>query len=541
MRRKGLLKKVLATGLVLTLAVGSMTGCGGNSSGKGSAKSNGKKISIYAQTNGLGREWLENAAKAYEDKVGTKVTVEFDTYISENIKTTLEQQKAEAADIYFVQGGTWKTLLRNGLIEDMTEFLDEKGEDGKSLNEKMNCTKKYINDNDGNQKQAYVPVTNAPQGIVYNKKMMSYVCQDVLGWDAEHKYPVNTKELNEVIDAVQKIVKEGKNKELFTYKQNGKEMEVKPFVWSGSTGMLGFFTDAWRRQYWGEENYTKFYSQYENCDMLNDEVQYVIYQELVDMLQLEQDSNGDYVSNTSVPNCVSLNHTSSQSQFLMNYALMCPTGSWFYTEMKATVTDEDNLGFMPIPYLSDDEGNPLTAKGVEMPKDENGNYTNYYMPNVEDYFIIPSAIADDNKTEAKNFLRFMFDDSYLPTLEEDLQSPLCFNFDDSSVKKGSWFGEVSNLMNTCVNGDIYTGEILEEYSKIGFYNNPNIDPAARLAISSFGSSQKWIDSATGKEIADRNKATGVAVTENVYNYVYNNYKELEANWSTIKKFVEENR
>lgn len=541
MLKKNLFKKVVTLGLIATMAVSSLAGCGGDSGSKGGAKSNGKKISIYAQTNGLGREWLENAAKAYEKKTGTSVIVEFDTYISDNIKTTLEQQKSDAADIYFMQGATWRTLIRNGLVEDLTEFLNAKGEDGKSLNEKMNCTKKYITDKDGKEVQAYVPVTNAPQGIVYNKKMMAYVCQEVLGWDAEHKYPVNTKELDEVIAAVQKITKDGSKKDMFTYKQNGKTMDVKPFVWSGSTGMLGFFTDAWRRQYWGEENYKKFYSQYDDCDMLNDEVQYVIYQKLVDMLQLEQDNNGDYVSATSVPNCVSLNHTSAQSQFLMNYALMCPTGSWFYVEMKSTVSDEENLGFMPIPYLSDDEGNPLTAKGVEMPKDESGNYQNYFMPNVEDFFIIPSAIADENKTEAKAFLSFMFDDSYLPTLEEDLQSPLCFDFDDSKVKKGAWFSEVSNLMNICANGDVFTGEILESYNKISFYNNPDINPAARLAISSFGSSQKWYDSATGKEISDKSKATGVAVTENVYNYVYNNYKDAEMDWSTVKKFVEENR
>lgn len=540
MIKKNMIKKAVTLGMTAVLAAGMLAGCGGAGGGKG-AKSNGKTLSIYSQTNGLGRDWLENAAKAYQKKTGTKVVVEFDTYISENIETTLEQQRDGAADLYFIQGWTWRTLSRKGLIEDLTDFLNEKGDDGKSLNEKMNCTKKYITDDSEKEIQSYVPLTNAPQGIVYNKAMMKYVCQDYLGWDADHEYPVNTKELNEVIDAVQQICKKGDKKDMFTYKQNGATLDVKPFVWSGSTGMLGFFTDAWRMQYWGEKGMTAFYAQYEDCDLLKDDAQYIIFQELVDMLQLEEDSNGEYVSATSVPNCVSFNHTSSQSQFLMNHALMCPTGSWFYTEMKETVTDEDNLGFMPIPYLSDDEGNPLTAEGVEMPKSEDGQYLNYVMPNTEDYFIIPSAIADEDKTEAKAFLRFMFDDSYLPTLEEDLQSPLCYDFDDSSVKKGAWFGEVADVVKTYHNGGFYSGELLDQYNKIGFYNNPTTDPAARLSISSFGSSKKWIDSATGKEISDRTKATGVGVTENVYNYVYNNYKEAEANWSTIKKFVEDNR
>ena len=70
------------------------------------------------------------------------------------------------------------------------------------------------------------------------------------------------------------------------------------------------------------------------------------------------------------------------------------------------------------------------------------------------------------------------------------------------------------------------------------YNNPTQAPFSRLSISGFGSSKKLVDSATGKEISKQEDAKGVAVTENVYNYVYNNYKTAVDSWSNVKDFIQ---
>ena len=281
---------------------------------------------------------------------------------------------------------------------------------------------------------------------------------------------------------------------------------------------------------------TNFYNQYDNCDMLKDEAFYVIYQEIVDLLGLEEDSNGDYYSTTSIPNCVSYNHTASQSQLLLNKAIMCPTGSWFYSEMKESVTDESAWGFMPIPYLSDDAGNPITADGVEMPKNEDGSYANYTYLNSPDYFAVPSRA--DNQEDAMDFLRFMFSTEYMPTLQTDLQSPLCFEFDDSSVKKTAWFSEVADLVEITTGADVFTGNKMQVFGKIGYYHNPETAPFSRLSQSGFGSSNKLIDSATGKEISTVDQATGVAVTENVYKYVNGNYNTAAAEWNENRRLVE---
>lgn len=538
MKRRNWVTKLAAAGMAAILAAGMLTGCGTGSGESGGAKSNGKSIQIYAQTNGLGQDWLNHAAEAYRKKTGTEVNVLFDAYISTNIRTTFEAEKAEVADLYFIQTNEWRQLFQDGYLEDLTDLLNEKDENGKSLNNRMSVEKTWIWNDAGEESQVYVPVTKAPQGIVYNKKMMNYLCHDVLGWEEGHDYPVNTKELKDVIAAMEETSKKGEQKELFTYTQNGKTMDVKPFVWSGSTGMLEFFTYAWMDQYWGDKGWEAFYSQVDNCDMLKDDCLYLVYQTMVDLLGLEEDSNGEWISSTSVPNCVSYNHTSAQSQFLMNHAVMCPTGSWFYSEMQSTIEDVDNLGFMPIPYLSDDAGNPITDEGVEMQKNEDGSYKNCAHLNNADFFVIPTRASDENKEIAKDFLKYMFSEDYMPTLQTDLQAPLCFDFDDSSVEKTAWLKEVSTLVDNTTNVKSWFGTKTQVYGKITIYYNPQEAPFSRLSISGFGSSKKLIDSATGKEISNRQDATGIAVTENVYNYVYNNYKTAASNWPIVKEWLE---
>ena len=538
MKRRNWVTKLATAGMAAILAAGMLTGCGTGSGESGGAKSNGKSIQIYAQTNGLGQDWLNHAAEAYRKKTGTEVNVLFDAYISTNIRTTFEAEKAEVADLYFIQTNEWRQLFQDGYLEDLTDLLNEKDENGKSLNNRMSVEKTWIWNDAGEESQVYVPVTKALQGIVYNKKMMNYLCHDVLGWEEGHDYPVNTKELKDVIAAMEETSKKGEQKELFTYTQNGKTMDVKPFVWSGSTGMLEFFTYAWMDQYWGDKGWEAFYSQVDNCDMLKDDCLYLVYQTMVDLLGLEEDSNGEWISSTSVPNCVSYNHTSAQSQFLMNHAVMCPTGSWFYSEMQSTIEDVDNLGFMPIPYLSDDAGNPITDEGVEMQKNEDGSYKNCAHLNNADFFVIPTRASDENKEIAKDFLKYMFSEDYMPTLQTDLQAPLCFDFDDSSVEKTAWLKEVSTLVDNTTNVKSWFGTKTQVYGKITIYYNPQEAPFSRLSISGFGSSKKLIDSATGKEISNRQDATGIAVTENVYNYVYNNYKTAASNWPIVKEWLE---
>ncbi len=521
---KKTMKKVLAMLIATVMLIGCMAGCDGSGGG---AKLTGEVLVITAQLNGLGEEWLRNAAEAYTYETGVEVKIEFDSLLSNQLTTTFETEGMETADLYFVQTYEWAQWFDRGYIMDLTGLMNQKDENGKSLNDRMLSTKMYTLDS-GEEKQSILPVTNAPTGLVYNKAMMKYICQDVLGWDASHEYPVNTKELREVFAALQKVTSEGTNKELFTYEQSGQTLPVKPMVWSGSVGMLEMMVYPWIWQWFGLEGMADFYSQTKNFDMMNDQGFYQVYQEMVDLLGLVEDpTTGEWTSTTSVPGSPSLNHVGSQQRFLRGQALMAPTGAWFYNEMETVINEKEglaeNIAFMPTPWMSDENGNPITKEGVEMPKDENGNYKPYVKINNQDYFCIPTkAYAPEL---AKDFLLFMFSSEYLSTVEETLQTPVCYEYDAAEIQKTSWFATVDHAMDISVQGVSFAPTKLALYGRIGFYHNPDVAPFSRLVQSSFGSSNILVDSATGKVIQSADQATGIAVTENVYKYVKGNYEQ----------------
>lgn len=537
--RKG--KRILATVLGMTLFAGCMAGCGSNGgSDEGGAKLTGEKITITAAVNGHGQEWLENAAAAFTKETGVAVDVAWDAMLDTNLTTILETEGVDKSDIYVAGTYEWKLWLEHGLIEDVTDFLNEadESEGGKSLNERMvSEAYRYILDDEGNKLQGVVPFTTSTHGIVYNVEIMNYLCHDVLGWEDGHDYPINTKELFEVFEALNTATQEGKNVELLTYQQDGKTYDVKPLVWSGSVGTLEFLFYPWLGQYEGQENITAYMQNvgikptHTDCEGV-----YVAYQMICDLMNITSDENGNVYSSNSIPNCVSYNHTGSQSQFLLGKALMIPGADWFYSEMESTIEDVENVGFMPIPWMSDEQGNPLTADGVEMPKNEDGTYRPYdYYTSSAEYMCIPKDASD--KDNAKQFIRFITSGEYLPKLVNDIQSGVAFEYDDSQVEASVWFERVLAVRDACTKISFNSDSKLAQYGRIGFYNNPATAPYSQLSTGAFGNTEKWVDSANGKVLKEGEKASGISVTENVYNYVILNHKAAVSGWDESKQMV----
>ena len=531
-----MMKKLIAVLTVAVLLVGSLAGCTGGGGGKeGAAELTGEYIIVTAQLNGLKEEWLANAADAFTYKTGIQVQYEFDSMLSGSLQNVLETDGMAVSDLYFVQGNMWAKWGEAGYIMDLTDMMNEKGANGKSLKDRLIGNNHYLLEN-GEETNYMVPLTYAPTAVAYNKPMMDYLCHDVLGWEEGHDYPINTKELKEVFAALQQTTKNGTKKDLFSYTQSGQSYDVQPMVWSGSTGMLEMMVYPWIYQYMGIDNVSKYYGQTQNFDMLGHDAFYYAYNEMMDLLDIQQDANGEWVSTTSVPGCLSFNHVTSQQRFVRGQGLICPTGSWFYTETADLIEElgmEDKLGFMPTPWMSDDEGNYLIAEGATPAKDENGNYQAITRMNAVDYFVIPSAAICPDL--AKQFLQFIFSEEYLPTLCEDLQSPMCFELDDSKVEKTPWFAEVDKVFDVAAEVESWAPTRLCNYGRIGIYYNPDVPPFARLVQSSFGSSTKLIDSATGKVITDASQATGLAVTENVYKYLQGNYTQGVKRFADSKK------
>ena len=521
------MRKILSLILVFILMF-TFCACGGSSE-KGH-EFTGESINIVIQTNGLGEKWITDVAESYTFDTGVEVNVQFDALLSQNMNSILTTDTMECADIYFGQGTDWIDYYKNGLITEITDIYTEKV-DGESLQDRCTVQDYYIENDDGSKSYAMIPLSMGPIGMSYNKAMMSYLCKDVLKWEDGHDYPTTTYELEQVIDALNKTVNDGINKELFSYTSAGKEQNVKAFAWSGSIGTLEFLFKAWIQQYWGNEYMEKFYSTTDSAEIFNDEAFYICYQKIIDLLDLSEKSDGTISSDSSIPNCLSYNHTESQQQFLMGHSLFIPAGSWLYSESSELMEDVDNWGFMPVPVLTDENGKALSKEGVEVPTDENGNYIAYLGINNQDYLFIPKR--SEKQDLAKNFLRYFFSKDSLATVEENFQAPVCFTCNDSEIELNGWAGEVDKFVRSSVEKNAlcqtYTTNPLFGTGALSF--TADVLPYAKLSQGGYGSISKYYDSATLQPIADKSSATGTAISENVYKYCQWCYNYKLSHWN----------
>ncbi len=524
-------KRIIASLLTLGLVVSSV-GCGGG--GKGAHELTGESISVVVQTNGLGTDWIEDVAEQYTYDTGIVVNVQFDALLNSNLFTILSTDVMECADVYFGQTGDWADWLKNDLIVDLTDIYTDSS-DGESLADRCVVQDYYVENADGSKSYGMIPLSMGPIGMAYNVKMMNYLCHDVLGWEEGHDYPTTTAELREVMNALETTVKSGSNKELFSYESAGQTLDVKAWAWSGSIGTLEFLFKPWMQQYWGEEKMNEFYAQQSNPDMFNDEAFYVCYQEVMDLLQLTEGSDGTISSANSVPNCLSYNHTESQTQFLLGHALLVPAGSWLYSESMDLMGDLGNWGFMPVPTMTDDEGKALCAAGVTVPTDENGNYVQYLGINTQDFMFVPAR--SQKQDLAKDFLKYMYSEDSLATIEENIQAPVCFTCNDSEIELNGWAKQVQGYVDNAVKAN----SLCKTYSTNPMFGLGALNfvadtlPYAKLSQGGYGSINKYYDSKTLNPIASPEEATGVAITENVYNYVQWNYNYKVSHWQEFKQ------
>ncbi len=525
-----MLKRVIAILLTLGL-ICTVAGCGGS---KGAHQLTGESINVVVQTNGLGTDWIEDVAEKYTYDTGIEVNVQFDALLNSNLFTILSTDVMECADVYFGQTSEWADWLKNDLIVDITDIYTDSS-DGKSLAERCIVQDYYVEAADGSKKYGMLPLSMGPIGMAYNKEMMDYLCHTVLKWEDGHDYPTTTAELKQVMDALETVVKSGEKKDLFSYTSAGKTLDVKAWAWSGSIGTLEFLFKPWMQQYFGKEKMNEFFNQQNNPDMFNDEAFYVCYQKIMDLLQLTEGSDGKITSASSIPNCLSYNHTESQTQFLLGHALLVPAGSWLYSESTDLMADLENWAFMPVPTLTDDNGKALCSDGVKVPTDENGNYVQYLGINNQDFMFVPAR--SEKQDLGKAFLKYMYSETSLATIEENIQAPVCFECDDDEIELNNWAKQVKKFVDSAVKANslcqTYSTNPMFGVGALHFVSDTL--PYAKLSQAGYGSIKKYYDSKTLKPISSPKDAKGIAITENVYNYVQWNYNYKLSHWHEFKQ------
>ena len=350
-------KKVVSIVLAACMCTGLLAGCGGGSNdakteSKGSGE--GQKLSIAVFEGGYGPDYWNEIVDKFE-AAHPGVTV--DMQISPKICDIIRPQIVAGNVPDFIsmndndQTGVITSLVKEKGLADLTDVFDGPGlEDKTPLKDQVMDgvldTAKCSPYGDG--KVYLAPFNAGPMGLVYNKTLFKEN-----GWEA----PVTWDDFFKLGDQAKE-----KGYALFTYAgiyPGYMESMLWPVLASAS----------------GLDN-LKDIASYKEGSFSKPEVLEVLN-------NIKKIADGGYL----MEGTVSLNHTQSQTDMMMNKALFIPNGNWLEGEMKDAPRAEGfEFGLCPAPVLKEGD-------------------TRYVMTSVEQ-FSIPKAAK--NPELAKEFLRFLY-------------------------------------------------------------------------------------------------------------------------------------
>lgn len=278
------------------------------------------KLKFAYWENGSGREWIDYAMDTFKKKFPN---VEFDTTYSPGIDTIIGTKISagndeDMFDIFsFNVPGGGAPLVEAGKIEPQDDLWDRKAYDNpeKTLRELQSGVYEGTARTEG---EVYaLPYNQSVTGLFYNKKLFE-----------EHGWNQNPKTWGEFLSLIDDI----KAKNIIPITYPGKYPGylsfgfgvAQQFEVADYTGNLAKYEDDYR-------NYrTPFYTSNESK---------TVYGHIYELGQKKAFPKG----------VAALSHTQSQMQMLQGQAAMALTGEWVQNEMKDSIPDGFEWGFMLAP------------------------------------------------------------------------------------------------------------------------------------------------------------------------------------------------
>lgn len=353
------MKKILSTALVLSLAAGMLTGCGGGKS------DDTNTLKISGLNGGYGTKGWEAVVKAFEKKEGVKVELNLEKNIAETLRPVITSGK-DVPDLIYLsvgsEGGLVDTMISDKAIAEISDVLDMKvyGEDVKVKDKIIpGFTNSFATKPYGDGKLYLTPFTYDPCGLFYNAGLF-----EQKGWTVPTTW-------DEMWELGEKAKAEGIA--LFTYP---------------TTGYFDAFFSALLNETVGADAYTKL-MEYDTKTWQSAETKKAF--EIVGKL-------AQYTEANTVANANKDNFTKNQQLILDNKALFCPNGTWLPDEMSEAPRAEGfKWGFMALPKVS--------AEGDS------------YSSTFSEQVYIPSKAK--NADLAKKFITFMYSDEAAKLFAEE--------------------------------------------------------------------------------------------------------------------------
>ena len=357
-------KKFFMLPLIAASALLALTGCN---------KSRGGELYITVYDGGYGTEWIDQVAKDYEAKTGTKVVWTADQTILDRISTELD---APSSDIYMSHDITWQEFAEQGLLENLDDlYASEVEGTGKTFKERLCAGAEEVSKlEDGHYYK--VCYTQGAGGLVYNIDMFK-----ANGWEVPTTYA-------ELKALCQKIVED--------HVQTEELKTVVPIAWSGADREYywDYIVFDWWAQLGGEAAINK-YKAFKGDD--------------------GTDINGYEVFNPDT------NHKEFIQAYNMWHELIAQNPTYSNTTPQSTKLFEANALFASgqaamIPYaqwakyeIQKNSGIEFTFDVAMMKTPKVSAEAEAYNYNVGfgDSIIIPAKSPDESKAKAKDFLRYL--------------------------------------------------------------------------------------------------------------------------------------
>lgn len=493
------MKKNLVTILLLCTALTSCGGGGGGGINTSNDTGSGKDLKITFFNGGYGEDWIRNLASRFEEEKGVKVEIvksEEGNCGAENyIKSGYN-----LSDIYIAEGVSWKALVQEGYLEDLTDVYEAEVETKAGPQKIKDFMDQGIVGNfylqralkDPQLKPWAMPWTAKPNAMAYNEDILkeirhvstSYTLTDgVIGEDGKWvDVPQTVEDLKAFCEDVVAFNNNSPEKQAL-----GDTHKYVPLGWCGSINAdsVGFLVTSWWAEaqglktsnYPGEGSYYDFFNfgntvasnvgQQVDLNVFNQSGLKKAYDTLADILV---DSETHQFKNT-INDPYNTNLQQLQQLFVANKVnekpVLAIASSYLENEViKNKYIDSDldgkqdvNFKFMNVPKFSNDFEDIL--------------YLNF-----SDSMVVPAKAP--NKALAKEFLKFMSSEQEILNFARETGGGIRpFNCDIRTEASGNEYTPFANSLFDVYYNSTHVYEYpenatsLEQVSHIFRYGGPS--------------------------------------------------------------------
>lgn len=363
-------------------------------------------FTIGYDNGGYGAEWLESAVNKFCAEEGierSRVLIEAEKGYTETVASKLETSTM-IRDLMITEESTQRQWAARGNIEPIDDVFEMTLKSGKKIEDVVSDGYKemgYINNVYGEHYYLF-PFTQSPGGIYYNKTLF-----EEQGWEVPETYSELKSLCNKIYT---KCVAD----------QPDKSKHIYPLICSADiTNYWDFLVENWWVQVLGIEGFKQF-CKYDTAEIFNPTSIYgsaklsalnAFYDLVVE--DTATGSERKWVINDSA------DYTAAQMLFCQGKAAMMPNGSWFESEMAASIPDGMEIALMPTPYLDNAQ------------KDEHGDPIQVSFNCSANSMFIPSAAA--HKDIAKKFIKFLCEPDMVAEFVSKTGTPRPIEFDAESI------------------------------------------------------------------------------------------------------------